>query len=126
MPELLSFNCVNCGTVLEQPDNGVGSVVCPVCHFVNELRVGPEQGEFTHDTLEHQLGALIDQARNSGMELDSIVRVLRDELEFTAELASDGRNLSVQIIDLGPMETQGLQRPLRDRGALLRGRTVGR
>lgn len=126
MPEPLTFNCVNCGTVLEQADSSIGSVVCPVCHFINEVRAASEPGEFTFDTLEHELGALIDHARSSGIGLDEIVRALRDELEFTAELASSGRNLSVQIIDLGPMESQGLQRPVRDRGAMLRGRAVGR
>lgn len=126
MSTLVSFHCANCGTPLELPDTGFGAVVCPVCHFVNQVRSGSPALALTSDTLETQLGALIDQARTGGLELEEIVRVLRDELEFTAELASHGRNLSVQIMDLGPYEAHSFQRPMRDRSAMLRGRAVGR
>jgi uncharacterized Zn finger protein (UPF0148 family) len=124
MRELSSLRCENCGTALERPVTGSGPIVCPVCQFVNEVGAVAQTMPLTPDDLEEQLGALIDHARTSGMELEEIVRVLRDELEFTAELASNGRNLSVQIIDLGPLESQGLRRPVRDRSAVLRGRVV--
>jgi LSD1 subclass zinc finger protein len=117
-----SIVCVNCGTMLEAPEGAAG-VICPVCQFYNDLSVSATLG-LTPDALEAQLGDLIARARASGLTLDDIVRVLRDELEFAAELASGGRHLYVQILDLGPLESQGLQRPVRDRGALLRGRST--
>ncbi len=126
MVEQLSILCANCGTSMDLPEGASDAVICPVCQFVNELGAAPQLASFTPDALEAQLGSLIDQARTSGLELDEIVRVLRDELEFTAELASSGRNLSVQIIDLGPLETQLPQRLMRDRSIVLRGRVVGR
>lgn len=116
--------CVNCGTALGFPLEGVAGVTCPVCQLFNELRA-PERLTLTPDALEARLGDLIGQARAGGMPPDEIVRVLREELEFAAELASAGRHLCVQIIDLGPLESQGLQRPVRDRGAMLRGRAIG-
>lgn len=126
MSELAHLHCMNCGMILEPPLGSTSIVICSVCQFVNEVGEAPRLYTLTSDTLETQLEALIGQARTSGLELGEIVRVLRDELEFTAELASSGRNLSVQIIDLGPMEAQGIQQPMRDRSALLRGRVVGR
>jgi LSD1 subclass zinc finger protein len=126
MSELLSLHCSNCGTPLDPPAAGTSAVVCPICQFINEASSAPAMRMLTPDTLELELEALIDQARTSGIELDEIVRVLRDELEFTAELASSGRNLSVQIIDLGPMEAHDRQHLIKDRSALLRGRVVGR
>ncbi len=119
-----SIRCVNCGTALEAPPEGAAGVICPVCQFMNDLRA-PAVLALTHDSFEAQLGDLISQARASGLRADEIVRVLRDELEFAAELASGGRQLTVQIIDLGPLDADLLRRPVRDRTSMLRGRAVG-
>lgn len=124
MRDLSSLRCVNCGTLLDPPLEGARGVICQVCQYYNDLSLAPESLELTPDTLEASLNMLVTQARASGMSLDEIIRVLRDELEFTAELASSGRHLSVQIIDLGPLEAEGLQRPIRNRDSLLRGRVV--
>jgi len=76
------------------------------------------------DDLSTQLGALITGARASGLAAPIIVQALRDELEFAAELAHAGRRFCVQLIDLGPQESAILQRPVRDRRAMLQTRSV--
>lgn len=124
MRDPLAIRCVNCGTALELPPEGVAGVTCPVCGYLNELNA-TEALHLTADTLEGELGDLIGRARVSGITNDEIVRILRDELEFAAELASGGRHLTVQILDLGPLEVAGLHRPARERSNPLRGRSVG-
>lgn len=74
--------------------------------------------------LATQLGALITSARASGLSADVIVQALHDELEFAAEMAHAGRHFCVQLIDLGPQESDILQRPVRDRRAMLQTRSV--
>jgi hypothetical protein len=74
--------------------------------------------------LSAQLGALITSARASGLDEALIVQALRDELEFAAEMAHAGRHFYVQLIDLGPREDDILQRPVRDRRAILQTRSV--
>ena len=76
------------------------------------------------DDLSTQLGALITSARASGLDAAIIVQALRDELEFAAELAHAGRHFCVQLIDLGPQESAILQRPVRDRRAMIQTRSV--
>lgn len=76
------------------------------------------------DDLSSQLGALITSARASGLSAATIVQALRDELEFAAEMAQAGRHFCVQLIDLGPQESNILQRPLRDRREILQTRSV--
>jgi hypothetical protein len=127
MSDRLSPCCLNCGTPLDHSSPDAKALVCPVCHFVNQLQPTPASHTLTSDALEAQLELLIGKARTGGLELDEIVRILRDELEFTAELASNGRNLPVQIIDLGPLEAQGMQTPSPQRmgKTMLRGRAVG-
>jgi hypothetical protein len=125
MRELSSIQCVNCGTALELSRADAGGVFCPVCHLFNDFSEPVFELVLTADALEAQLGTVIAQARASGLPLDEIIRVLRDELEFAAELASDGRHLHVQIIDLGPLEARSMERPVRDRSSMLRGRAVG-
>lgn len=124
MREQLTVRCLNCGTPLEAPAEGATGVECPVCHFTNDLGAPPAFAMST-ESFEARLGELIGQARVGGLAADEIVRVLRDELEFAAELASGGRQLTVQIIDLGPLDVEVLRRPARDRTSTLRGRTVG-
>lgn len=124
MREQPSIRCLNCGTALEAPPEGAAGVICPVCQYLNDLQA-PAVLALTADSFEARLGDLIGQARSSGLAPDEIVRVLRDELEFAAELASTGRHLTVQIIDLGPLDAEALRRPTRDRTSILRGRAVG-
>lgn len=76
------------------------------------------------DHLSSQLGALITSARTSGLDAAIIVQTLRDELEFAAEMANTGRHFCVQLIDLGAQESDILQRPVRDRRAMLQTRSV--
>ncbi|PDV97915.1 hypothetical protein [Candidatus Chloroploca asiatica] len=120
-----SLRCSNCGTPLELPAKGVFGVNCPVCQLLNTFGVLLPDSDLTAETFEAQLGNLVAQARTSGIPLDVIVHTLRDELEFSAELASRGRDLYVQIIDLGPSISQPLRRSQRDDSAMLRGRSVG-
>jgi len=125
MHDLSSLRCANCGTPLEPPDTGGPGVTCPVCQLFNSLSMPLSEAEITIETLEAQLGDLVAHARASDLPLDAIVHVLRDELEFAAELANGGRDLCVQIIDLRPRVGQPLRRLSRDDSLLLRGRSVG-
>jgi len=125
MQSLSLLRCANCGTPLEPPDAGAPGVTCPVCQFFNPLRTCSPSPDLTIATFEMRLSDLVSQARASDLSLDSIVEVLRDELEFAAELASGGRDLYVQIIDLGPRVGQPLRRISRNDSILLRGRSVG-
>lgn len=125
MRELSSNRCVNCGTPLELPPEGESGVRCPVCGLFNDLDAPLPELIPTPDALVARLDDLIALAQASGLTQEEIIGVLRDELEFAAELASDGRHLHVQIIDLGPLEMQSLERPVRDRARMLRGRAVG-
>jgi hypothetical protein len=126
MSEWSSVQCSNCGATIEIPLLGVDIVHCPVCQYTFELRPPVQASDFTSATLETSLSDLMAQARASGLDRDEIVRVLRDELEFAAELAHAGRNMTVQIIDLGPLDNQVARAPVRDRTTILRGRAVSR
>lgn len=128
------IRCENCGTewaveehVYTADEVAALEDVCPVCHFRVASVAMPALAamQSTRD-LELRLSALISEARTSGLDDASIVDTLRDELEFIAELAHAGRNLSVQIIDLGPQDSDLAQRPLRDRRDILQTRSVGR
>jgi phage FluMu protein Com len=124
MSDQPSLRCINCGTLLEAPADDVLGVTCPVCLFFNPLHAPAPEPDLTLDTLETELDHLLAHARTSGIPLDVIVRALRDELEFAAELASSNRNLCVQIIDLGPREGTPLHPSSRDDSPRLRGRTA--
>lgn len=121
----LSIPCVNCGTALEPLARGATSVRCPVCGFLNDLSAPAQALAFTRDSLESSLGDLISRARAGGLTSDEILAALRDELEFAAELASGGRRIFVQIVDLGPHEGPAAPQPTRDRAVALRGRALG-
>jgi phage FluMu protein Com len=126
MRDLLSLRCANCGSALALPGDGASGVTCPVCQFFNPVIESPTEPEITLETLETRLSDLVAQARASDIPLDAITHVLRDELEFAAELASGGRDLCVQIIDLGPrVSRQPQRRSSRDDNVMLRGRAVG-
>ncbi len=125
MQNLVSLRCTNCGTPLDTSANGTFGIVCPVCQFFNAFGETMPDPDLTAEAFEARLGDLVAQARASGIPLDVIVHTLRDELEFSAELASRGRDLYVQIIDLGPSASPPLRRSYRDDSAMLRGRTAG-
>lgn len=76
------------------------------------------------DDLSNGLAAFITSARASGLDADSIVQALHDELEFAAEMAHGGRHFYVQLIDLGPQAIPILQRRVHDRRETLRTRRV--
>jgi phage FluMu protein Com len=119
-----SLRCANCGTVLDLPTGGeLAGVTCPVCQFFNRFSTTVVESALTCETLEGRLSELITHGRASGIPLDEIVRILRDELEFTAELAHSGRDLCVQIIDLGPRVGEPIRRT-RYNESLLRGRAL--
>jgi hypothetical protein len=125
MDDQLSLRCANCGTPLDPPARGESGVTCPVCQLFNVTSAAPAAPRLTLEAFEEQLSELVAHARTSGISPDTIVHLLRDELEFAAELASGGRDLCVQIIDLGPRVGQPLRRSSRDDSVLLRGRTAG-
>ncbi|MBX0330530.1 hypothetical protein K2Z83_23010 [Oscillochloris sp. ZM17-4] len=119
------LGCANCGTPLKLPGTGVAGVTCPICQLFNPLAARYPAPEMTLDALSTQLSDLVAQARTSTLPLDAIVHVLRDELSFAAELASVGRDLYVQIIDLGPCVSQPMHQSSREDRMVLRSRTVG-
>jgi hypothetical protein len=124
MQDLSSLHCANCGTPLDTSAKGVFGITCPVCQLFNALGTPLPDPNLTIEALEERLGDLVSHARASGLPLDSIVHTLRDELEFAAELASGGRDLCVQIVDLGPRVGQPMHRSNRNDSVLLRGRSA--
>jgi hypothetical protein len=104
---------------------GEFGVTCPVCQLFNALGDAPSVTMIDLDTFGARLSDLVAQARASEIPLDEIVHTLRDELEFAAELASGGRDLYVQIIDLGPRTSEPLRQSSRDVNTMLRGRAAG-
>ncbi|MEI7646599.1 MAG: hypothetical protein WCJ55_20190 [Chloroflexales bacterium] len=125
MRDAPSPRCANCGTPLDPPETGDLGVTCPVCQLFNTLAPPLPEPVISIDVLEARLSDLVAQARASGLPLDAIVHTLRDELEFAAELASGGRDLCVQIIDLGPRADLPLRQSSREVSMMLRGRTAG-
>lgn len=127
------IHCPNCGTEFspspfseERHDQAKLGYECPVCHFY--VSATPTLQRRTHlslDELETELSTLFTDAFTSGLSPDMVVNVLRNELAFAAELAHPGRRLSIQIIDLGPEETEILQRPVHDPGANRQSRSLG-
>lgn len=123
MPQSLATRCTNCGTVWT-PTEQRFEQACPVCGMVASTGEAAPQGVSSAGDLASQLSSLISSARLSGLEDETIVQVLRDELEFAAEMAHAGRHFCVQLIDLGPQESDILQRPVRDRREVLQTRSV--
>src|SRR5689334_6914570 len=133
MPQQRIVRCTNCGTewALEARPNHLGGFpvskpACPVCQLpLSSGETSPLRLVSTDD-LETQLRALMTSARASGLDAEAIVHVLRDELEFAAEMGHAGRRFSVQLIDLGPQEGEILNRPVRDRREILQNRSVNK
>ena len=127
MKHSLSLRCPNCGTAwtIDATLDTPADVVCPVCQYHISLAqddVAPQID--SRDEFESQLSALVTAAHAGGIDSEEIVRLLRDELEFTAELTHSGHQFSVQLIDLGPQPGEVLSRPLRDRRDILQTRSV--
>jgi hypothetical protein len=125
MDDQSTIRCANCGTYLTVATADELSLTCPVCQFAN-LPSAPSPGPgLTLEAFEARLGELHSEARANGLLPDDIVHVLRDELEFAAELANRGRDLCVQIVDLGPLSGEPVRPTRGDSNPLLRGRTAG-
>jgi hypothetical protein len=107
------LRCANCGSTFPADDGGPGprpgaaTQRCPVCHMP-VTREAPRHLASAEDFGVH-LGHLVARARASGVPPAEIIQVLRDELVFMAEFAHRGRQLCVQIIDLGPSEADVAQ-----------------
>jgi hypothetical protein len=128
MEESIVLHCANCGYEWTQaaPSSSTLQIyACPVCEYPVSLEAAPAGASFTADDLAQRLGALMAEARVVGIDDETIVQILSDELEFAAEIANAGRNMCVQIIDLGPLEELAFERPVRDRSAVLRRRALG-
>ncbi len=127
MPQLSASRCTNCGTVWTPAELQAEQALarsCPVCGMSEAGGETNSLGVSSAGELADQLGALINSARQGGLPADVIVQALRDELEFAAEMAHAGRHFCVQLIDLGPQESDILQRPVRDRREVLQTRSV--
>lgn len=102
------LRCPNCGATSRSEDAPTSdardrrgaTTRCPVCEF--EFASQVKDRLISVDDFGSNVNALIERARSSGVPADDIVRVLRDELAFSAEMANRGRRLCVEIIDLGP------------------------
>lgn len=75
---------------------------CPVCGSDASPHASSDR-EPTMDlgTFETSLRAIVAKARMQGITDQQIFSALRAELEWEAELAHNGRHISVQLIDLG-------------------------
>ena len=133
MTQQSTVRCTNCGTewALEARPRHLGGAsvsepTCPVCHLPVSTDETALLRFVSTDDLETQLRALMSSARASGLGAEVIVHVLRDELEFAAEMGQAGRRFSVQLIDLGPQQGEILNRPVRDRREILQHRSVSK
>jgi hypothetical protein len=121
------LSCANCGLEWrpEAPARSDATVACPVCSFPYLSHPAAAPAVASIGDLEAAIGALVSDARAVGLDADAIVAVLRNELEFSAELAHAGRRFFVQLLDLGPQEHEALYQPARSRSSALRSRSVG-
>jgi hypothetical protein len=119
------WNGVDSGSAIDR------SGPCP--HFSSRLSCVPfapfrarviSDAAPVHQRSQTELDALISCARASGLAVETIVRALRDELGFAAEMGRLGHRFCVQLIDLGPPEGLILHRPVRDRREILQSRSV--
>ena len=131
MNQPCTVRCPNCGMewTLEarSTDQGVATVsaaACPVCHLLLSVPELSGMRLMSISDLETELDVLMSSARASGLAAETIVDALRDELEFAAEMGHLGHHFVVQLIDLGPREGAILQRPVRDRRAILQSRSI--
>lgn len=123
------IRCSNCGTLWSTQQSLSGhtlaahpSPICPVCHLSIADNTPSPTSVTSITDLEMQLDVLVRGALANGIDTNAIVHVLRDELALAAEMNHIGRRIAVQILDLGPMERELLQRPMRDQRELLANR----
>ena len=107
------IRCPNCGTewAPQEPLTTSGSdsdwgYTCPVCQYHVSATPEAPQEALTGAELQARLAELLTLARTSGLSSEEIVNIMRDELEFEAELSTPGRRMLVQIIDLGTIEPE--------------------
>lgn len=130
----LFLRCLNCGTEFKPVqllELGGSSTTwgspCPVCQFQvtpsrrTETRFSLPAGDF-----ESQLSKFLVDAQARGVAPQELMRALRDELEFTMELAHPGRRMMLNIVDLGEQEGNAGTLPMRDIRELRHGRSVGK
>jgi hypothetical protein len=115
-----TVRCGNCGTPLvpesatvQYAAHAQALAMCPVCHFEYASGEAETLQVRSVGELETRLDELLRSARASGLETNAIVRALRTELAFAAEIGHAGRRFTVQLIDLGPQEGELLRRPRR-------------
>lgn len=115
--------CPNCGTewvpegtLVTGGDQGSWGYPCPVCRFhVTFPSVAREHVPLTAGEVQSRLTTLLTEARQDSVTSQELVALLRDELEFEAELGAPGRRMLVQIIDLGQLEPE--MQPMRPSGS---------
>ncbi len=121
------LHCPNCGADFAPPSphdsqSEPTGYACPVCQFQVSATDAPTEASVSLDDLQAELETLLSHARSSGVPVDDITRMLRDELEFHAELGHGGRRFAVQIIDLGPQSSVAGNAPHIDGRELLHSR----
>src|SRR6476660_4277114 len=97
-----SVRCGNCGTVWT-PDEpllfgsaqGEWGYTCPVCQYHVTVGESAASSPMTVADFQARLGTLLAEARAGGLASDELVPILRDELEFEAELAQHGRRILI-------------------------------
>ncbi len=123
--------CTNCGNEWapkEYPSSGdTLNAPASVCHVHLTPHQSPagEAASLSVDDLQVSLIALMTHARASGLLMEEIVGVLRDELAFAAELTAPGRRMLVQIMDLGQFEPALRPRHTARAPELLHSRALG-
>jgi hypothetical protein len=128
-----TMRCANCGTEFApsgplefRSEHEEWGYDCPVCQYhVPSSAQSESQSAMTVTQVETELRALLAKARAGGLADQELVAMLRDELEFVAELAHNGRRLSVQIIDLGEQYSEVVGEALPDRREALHTRALG-
>jgi hypothetical protein len=129
----MKMRCPNCGTEFTpagplefNSQHDAWGYDCPVCQYhVPPSALTEQVPSMTLGEFETELRALLARARTGGLSDEELVPVLRDELEFVAELAHPGRRVSAQIIDLGSQFTEITGAALPDRRDALRTRAIG-
>ena len=122
----IRIHCLSCGIEfrsLEQTQvrNEPSRYDCPTCHYQTVAPSNLSNPALSPSDFQRRLSALVQAAWGSVLPTE-IVSIVRDELEFVAELAHTGRRVYVQIIDLGPHEQAAL--PTRDRKEVLQSRSI--
>lgn len=123
--------CPNCGTewspqepLITGGTDANWGYTCPVCQYHVEANPTAPQETLTSAQLQTRLAELLTLARTSGLPSEEILGIMRDELEFEAELSTPGRRMLVQIIDLGALEPEMTIMTVSRNRDSVRGRTT--